>query len=84
MGKTSLEPIQNLTVSSTIPIPYESRKMLTCTTRLEESHTIRETKSLDQTNSSAVNLYEYSSITSVKGMDKAEASSSSLHLSTEV
>ena len=53
---------------------------MTHTPRLGEYQPKRVPDSLDQTNSSAVNIDESSSMTSVKGMDPVEASSSALHL----
>ena len=76
----SSEHIQKTNRSSTIPIPEESCKSLTHTPRLGEYQPKRVPNRLDQTNSSAVNLDESSSMTSVKGMDPVEASSSALHL----
>ena len=57
---------------------------MTHTPRLGEYYPTRGPKRLDQTNSSDVNLYESSSMTSVKGMDPVEANLSALHIPPEV
>ena len=80
-GETCSESNQKPTVSSTIPIPEEYFKMLTLTPRLVEHQTTRGTKRFSQPDIPDVNLDESSHMTSVKGMDPAEASSAALHLS---
>ena len=49
-----------------------------------EFQTTRGPKRLDQPKISAVNIYEYSSRTSAKGMDLVEAISADLHLPPEL
>ena len=58
--------------------------MLTRTPRLGESHPTRGPNRLTQPNISAVNLYESSSMTIVKGIDTVEASSADFHLPPEL
>ena len=57
---------------------------MTRTPTLGESHPTRVPKRLAETDISAVNLDKSSSMTSVKGMDPLEASSSAIHLPSEV
>ena len=68
-GKSSY-PRKNLKVSSTIPIPSDSYKILTHTLRLGEYHPTRRTRRPTQHNRSDVNLHENLSITSVKAWIK--------------
>ena len=84
MDKSSSEPSQKPTVSPAIPILEESCKRSNLTPRLGESHPIRGSKRLDQPKISDVNLYESSSMASVKGMDPVEASSEALSFPPEV
>ena len=74
---------QKPTRSSAIPIPEESSKSLTFTTRLVENQPTRGPKRLTQPKNSAVNLNEFLSMISLKGMDPDEASLTDLHIPTE-
>ena len=67
--ETSSDNIQNPSGSSTILIPEESFKRLTCTPILGEFHPTMGTKRLAQPDISAINLDESSSMPIAKGMD---------------
>ena len=80
----SSDPSKKPTGLSNIPLSEDSCNRLTCTPILGDSYHKRGTKRLTQTNRSAVNIDESSSMTSVKFSDAVEASSATLHLPPEV
>ena len=82
-GKPSSDSRNNPTGSSTIPIPEDTCKILTCKPILVESHPTRGTNRPTQHGISDVNIYESLSMPSVKVFDPIEASSASLCLPPE-
>ena len=64
-------------------IPEDFYKILIHTTRMEKYQATRVPKRLAQPEISAVNIYESSSMPSVKAMDTDELSSAALHLTPE-